>query len=55
MLKTTEVYPTRLQKPKVRYSNQLHLEEELTIRLSDQANDRLKLHQSKTYIYINQI
>lgn len=55
MLKITEVYPEQLQNPKVRSSHQLRWEEELTIKLSGQASDRLKLRAAsvKNMIFIS--
>lgn len=55
MLKITEVYPKQLRNPKVRSSDQLRWEEELTIKLSGQANDRLKLRAAsvKNTIFIS--
>lgn len=49
-----EVESNQLQNPKVSMSGQLHLEEELTIKLSGQASDMLKFRAAsvKNIIFI---
>lgn len=54
VVKITEVYPNQLWNPQVRSSDQLHLEEELIIKLSGQANESEKLRAASVKNIIHQ-